>query len=664
MSSDEQEQFSNLETGDYGVHLNHGICIYHGIVDIDQSGSNEEMFKLEFADDLIMYLPIRQANLISKYIGAKRDIPTLNKMGGKKWLNSKISAARDIKNMAIELLAVQANRMKNSGHAYSQDDLWQHIFEEAFPYSETTDQLKATAEIKEDMMKSQPMDRLLCGDVGYGKTEVAMRACFKAVMEGKQVAILVPTTILAQQHYYTFRDRFIEHPVIIDVLSRFKSKKEQRVSLDQLRNGKVDIIIGTHRLVQHDVEFANLGLVIIDEEQRFGVGHKEKFKQFRSTVDVLTMTATPIPRTLYMSMTGLRNLSTIMTPPSKRLPIRTFVSKEDDLIAKKAIEKEISRGGQVYYLHNRVKTISQRASTLSELVPDAKFAVAHGRMEERELESIMARFLDSEIDVLVCTTIIESGLDIPNANTIIIDRADRFGLSELYQLRGRVGRWHRQAFSYLFLPKDSILTGNARKRIAAIRRYTELGAGFRLALRDLEIRGAGNILGSTQSGHINSIGFELYCQLLRSTVSEQGKGNLAMLPQVDLDIDFIRYSSNNYTGYISASLPESYIPAEIHRVNLYKRLANAINNSDIDKISIELKDKFGKMPECVKNILFFFRLKLALATSGYTSLSVKNSTIYMKCHQKLYKFNGKIPLLKEAKLKMKFKELFAFVTNL
>ena len=663
LSNDEQEQFSNLECGDYAVHLNHGICIYHGIVDIDTNGNDEEMFKLEFADDLIMYLPIRQANLISKYIGAKRDIPTLNKMGGKRWLSSKISAARDIKNMAIELLGVQASRMNNSGHAYPQDDLWQHIFEEAFPYSETPDQLKATAEIKKDMMKSQPMDRLLCGDVGYGKTEVAMRACFKAVMEGKQVAILVPTTILAQQHYYTFRDRFIEHPVIIDALSRFKSKKEQRISLEKLREGKIDIIIGTHRLVQSDVEFANLGLVIIDEEQRFGVGHKERFKQFRSTVDVLTMTATPIPRTLYMSMTGLRNLSTIMTPPSKRLPVRTFVSKEDDSIAKKAIKKEVSRGGQVYYLHNRVKTIHQRSITLANLIPDAKFAVAHGQMDERELEAIMAQFLDGKIDVLVCTTIIESGLDIPNANTIIIDRADRFGLSELYQLRGRVGRWHRQAFSYLFLPKDSILTGNARKRIAAIRRYTELGAGFRLALRDLEIRGAGNILGATQSGHINSIGFELYCQLLRSTVSEQGKGNLSMLPQVDLDIDFISYSSNMHKDRISASLPESYIPSEIHRVNLYKRLANAISSKDLDKISSELKDKFGKLPECVKNIIFFSRLKLALALSGYTNLIVKDSKIYMKCHQKTFKINGKIPILKEKRLKMKFKELFTFIKN-
>jgi transcription-repair coupling factor (superfamily II helicase) len=650
-----------LDPGDHAVHLNHGICLYRGIEEIRDKGRTQEMFKLEFDDDLILYVPVRNANLLSRYIGAKRDCPKLSKLGGKKWLGAKLSAARDIRNMATDLIGVQALRMQNRGYAFAQDDLWQHIFEEAFPFTETPDQLKAVAEIKHDMALSRPMDRLLCGDVGYGKTEVAMRAAFKAVMEGKQVAILVPTTILAQQHYYTFRDRFVEHPVIIETLSRFRSNREQRETIKLLKEGKVDIIIGTHRLVQKDVQFSNLGLVIIDEEQRFGVGHKERLKQFRATVDVLTMTATPIPRTLYMSMTGLRDLSTIMTPPGKRLPIRTFISRQEDKIAIEAIQHEVQRGGQVYYLHNRVNSIHRRCSELSSMVPNAKFAVAHGRMEENELESVMGEFLDGKTDVLICTTIIESGLDIPNANTIIIERADRFGLSDLYQLRGRVGRWHRQAYAYFFLPRDSIITGNARKRIAAIKRYTELGSGFRLALRDLEIRGAGNILGAKQSGHINTIGFDLYCQLLRSAVAEQRDGTPTILPQVDLDIDFLDFSSSYSKGHLSASLPESYIPSERNRVTLYKRLANAMEMSEIDDIKAELKDKFGPYPEVTENFLSFSCLRLNLARSGYTSLRVKDKKIYIESGHSIWKLNGKVPELKQQKPKDKFKELMALM---
>ena len=659
-----EPESTSLDSGDYAVHLNHGICHYHGIIEVTDDDKVQEMFKLEFADELILYVPIRKANLLSRYIGSKRDFPKLNKIDGKQWSAAKLSAAHDIRNMAAELLNVQAVRMQNKGHAFAQDDLWQHIFEEAFPFPETPDQLKAAAEIKSDMSLKRPMDRLLCGDVGYGKTEVAMRAAFKAVMEGRQVAILVPTTILAQQHYYTFRDRFVEHPVIIEMLSRFRTNREQKETLKKLHEGKIDIIIGTHRLVQKDVKFANLGLVIVDEEQRFGVGHKERLKQFRATVDVLTMTATPIPRTLYMSMTGLRDLSTIMTPPGKRLSIRTFVSKEEDKIAVEAIENELGRGGQVFYLHNRVRTINRRCNELSLLVPNAKFAVAHGRMDEKELESVMGDFLDGKTDVLVCTTIIESGLDIPNANTIIIERADRFGLSDLYQLRGRVGRWHRQAYAYLFLPRDSILTGNARKRIAAIRRYSELGSGFRLALRDLEIRGAGNILGAKQSGHINTIGFDLYCQLLRSAVSEQKNGTPSVLPQVDLDIDFINFASTPSDNHISASLPETYIPYERHRVNLYKRLANIMKLNEIDDITAELKDKFGAIPDVTENFLAFSRLKLRFAKSGYTTLRVKKKKVYIHSGHSIWKEKGKIPELQKKTPKAKFKELMKMVSSL
>lgn len=664
----EESQFSDLEQNDYAVHLDHGICRYHGITEISHAKNIQEVFKLEFADEVIVYLPLFQANLLSKYVGSKRDLPKLNKKGGKRWLNSKIEASRDIRNMAIELLNVQAMRMKNKGHSFRQDDLWQHIFEEAFPFQETPDQLKSTAEIKVDMSSKKPMDRLLCGDVGFGKTEVAMRAAFKAVMDGKQVAVMVPTTILAQQHYYTFRDRFVEHPIIIEMLSRFKTPAQQRATLKQLKEGKVDILIGTHRVVQKDVNFSNLGLLIIDEEQRFGVGHKEKLKQFRATVDVLTMTATPIPRTLYMSMTGLRDLSTIMTPPNARLPVRTYVCKEDNKIAIEAIREEIQRGGQVYYLHNRVKTIRQKCSELQSLLPDVKFAVGHGRMEEKELESVMGDFLDGNTDVLVCTTIIESGLDIPNANTIIIERADRFGLSDLYQLKGRVGRWHRQAFAYMFLPRDQILTGNARKRISAIRRYSELGAGFRLALRDLEIRGAGNLLGALQSGHINTIGFELYCQLLRVAVNEQqGKTDPEsrfIASAVNMDIDFVVYSSEQVKDKLVASLPESYIPSESQRLSFYKRLGNINKAKEIKTITEELKDRYGDIPDLVENFLALSKIRLLMAKSGYQSLQVKNKKVSITTKFSFYKINGKVPKLSNETPKKQLKELIKIVKSI
>jgi len=660
-SSAEHVEFSELEEGDYAVHLDYGICLYHGIREIYQNKAKQEMFKVEFADDVIVYIPLFNANLLSKYIGSKKDLPRLSKKGGKRWLSSKLDASRDIREMAVDLLKVQAMRAKSRGYAFSQDDFWQHIFEESFPFQETPDQSKATLEIKDDMSSERAMDRLLCGDVGYGKTEVAMRAAFKAVMDGKQVAVMVPTTILAQQHYYTFQDRFSEHPIIIDMLSRFRTAREQRASLEKLKEGKIDIIIGTHRLVQKDVKFANLGLVIIDEEQRFGVSHKEKLKHFRATVDVLTMTATPIPRTLYMSMTGLRDLSTIMTPPTARVPVRSYVCKEDMSVAADAIMYEIQRGGQVYYLHNRVKTIHKRCCELEDLIPGAKFAVAHGRMGEDELESVMGDFLEGGTDVLVCTTIIESGLDIPNANTIIIERADRFGLSELYQLRGRVGRWHRQAYAYLFLPRDHILTGNARKRISAIRRYSELGSGFRLALRDLEIRGAGNLLGAKQSGHINTIGFDLYCQLLRAAVDEhQGKiGDFAL--SVHVNIDFVVFGVESPRGRLAATLPEFYIPSESQRVSYYKRLGNIIKLIELENIRSELIDRFGAIPLQVEYFLLITKIRIVVGVRGFINLQVKNRRVMMQDATVTYRRGGKIPELRTDSPELQIEELLIIV---
>jgi transcription-repair coupling factor (superfamily II helicase) len=507
------------------------------------------------------------------------------------------------------------------------------------------------------MAAPRPMDRLICGDVGYGKTEIAMRAAFKAVMDGCQVAVMVPTTILAQQHYISFTERFAAQPVTIDMLSRFKTPAEQRETLAKLAEGKIDIVIGTHRLAQKDVVFANLGLVVIDEEQRFGVRHKERLKHFKATVDVLTMTATPIPRTLYMAMTGLRDMSAISTPPNKRLPVRTFVCREDLTIAERAINEELERGGQVFYLHNRVKSIEAKADELRAAVPNAKFAVAHGQMEENALESVMSVFLSGEVDVLVCTTIIESGLDIPNANTIIIDRADRFGLSELYQLRGRVGRWHRQAYAYLFLPAKEMLTGNARKRLAAIRRYSELGSGFRLALRDLEIRGCGNLLGAKQSGHINEIGFELYCQLLRAAVAEEAGKPAEFAPSATVSLDFVVHTPKPPKGKIAAAIPAGYIPSERVRLGIFKRLGEAVSEKNVDALLEEITDRFGTPPECVVNFINITRLRIMTGAAGYRKLVVRGGEVELSAGVAVYKTDGAKPVLSAETASAKLAEL-------
>ncbi len=636
---------ADLEEGDHAVHLNYGICIYRGLKTITDKNSTYEALELEFDNDSIVYVPVWQAHCVSRYIGAQKGLVKLSRIGGSRWSKIKAEAAESVRTLALDMLRIHAIRSRAQGTTFPPDDLAQHLFEKAFPFTETKDQLHAAEEIKKDMESPRPMDRLLCGDVGYGKTEVAMRAVFKCVMTGRQAAILVPTTILAQQHYYNFLERFAEYPVIIETLSRFKTKAQQAEIVRRLKEGKADIVIGTHRLLQNDIMFKDLGLVVIDEEQRFGVIHKEKLKNLRTLVDVLTMTATPIPRTLYFSMSGMRDLSTIMSAPVQRIPVQTVVSQYDESIVTAAISRELQRGGQVYYLHNRVQTIDETADRLRVLLPSARIEVGHGQMEEHALEDVMERFIEGKTDVLVCTTIIESGLDIPNANTILIERADRFGLAELYQLRGRVGRWSRQAYAYLLLPGNAILSGDARKRITAMRKYTHLGAGFKLALRDLEIRGAGNILGAEQSGHINAIGFTLYCQLLR-TVTAQLKGEETMLRrECNVYLDFVDYAIKAVPGKAPAAFPEEYINSPRLRLDAYRRLAMTSDLFLLEEFRKELSDRFGRLPPPAENLFLCAQIRIIGVQARVNSITCSGGKILMERGQELVKYEGKIPLL-------------------
>lgn len=654
--NEEASSFADLDEGDFAVHLIHGIGIFRGIKEIDQKGIKREVMVLEYQDNAMVYIPMWQSGMVSRYIGAQHKV-NIHKIGSKKWNAAKIDAVVAVRNFASDMLRFQAVRNASIGIAFPSDNLDQRIFEEAFPFDDTRDQKKVVAEIKIDMEKARPMDRLLCGDVGYGKTEVAIRIAFKAVAAGFQVAILVPTTILAQQHYYSFRERFSQYPFIIEMLSRFRSASEQKEIIERMKKGSIDIIIGTHRIVQSDISFAKLGLVIIDEEQRFGVKQKEQLKHLRSTVDVLTMSATPIPRTLYMAMTGARDLSTIMTAPGLRQPIQTTVAQHDDKFIIDAIRNEIRRGGQVFYIHNRIKTIEETADRLKGLLPDISIAIAHGQMDEDELELIMGEFLAGTVNVLVCTTIIESGLDIPNANTIIIERADRFGLAELYQLRGRVGRWNRQAYAYLLLPHEAVITSDARKRLAAIRRYTHLGAGFRLALRDLEIRGAGNLLGAEQSGHIDSIGFDLYCQLLRSEIARSQGQPEQYVPSVDINIEFVDFAHDAPEGHLAAGFPPEYIPSERLRIEIYRRLGIISTIENLNEFEDEIEDRFGNIPESGINMLKITEIKILVAVAGYNSVTVTDNKIYIKNDQTVYRPNGSVPAIhpqNPAKFKLKY----------
>ena len=602
-------RLDDLKVGDLVVHVNHGIGRYLGVETLEIAGVHKDYLVVQYAGEDKLYVPTEQVGLLQKYIGVEGQEARLSRLGGGEWARVKKRVSESVKELAQGLLKLYAEREALPGYAYAPDTVWQHQFEEAFPYEETPDQLRAIAEIKADMERSRPMDRLLCGDVGFGKTEVAMRAAFKAVMDSKQVAVLVPTTILAQQHLRTFRDRFAAYPVRIEGLSRFQSPAEQSRILKGLAAGNVDIVIGTHRLLSKDVRFKDLGLVIVDEEQRFGVAQKERLKELRRSVDVLTLSATPIPRTLHMALAGVRDMSLIETPPEDRFPIRTYVVEYDDELVREAILRELARGGQVYFVHNRVQDIERFGERLRELVPEARIAIAHGQMDEDLLERVMLDFLNGETDVLLCSTIIETGMDIANVNTLTVDEADRLGLAQLYQLRGRVGRSNRVAYAYFTYRRDKILTEDAEKRLQAIREFTELGSGFKIALRDLEIRGAGNLLGPEQHGHIASVGFELYCKLLEEAVREV-KGEVVQEPPdpvIDLNVD----------AYVS----DDYVPDPQRKVEVYKKVVGIRRTEDVADLQEELEDRFGPPPPPVRNLLAVARIKVLAKELMVASIS-------------------------------------------
>ena len=583
--------FTDLKPGDYVVHANHGIGVYKGIKQIEVAGSKRDYLDIVYDKGDKLYVPVDQLDLVQKYIGSEGKLPKINKLGGNEWAKAKAKVKKSINEIAQDLMKLYAARATMKGHKFSKDTQWQKQFEDEFPYEETPDQLSSIEEIKADMESDKSMDRLLCGDVGYGKTEVAVRAAFKAVMDGKQVAFLVPTTILAEQHYKNFKKRFSDFPVTIDMVSRFRTAKEQKATLQAVKEGNVDILIGTHRLVSKDINFKDLGLLIVDEEQRFGVAQKEKIKNLKKNVDVLTLSATPIPRTLHMSLTGVRDISVIETPPEERYPIQTYVVEQNDQLIRDAIMREIGRGGQVYFVYNRVEDIDKMAGYVKNLVPEAKISVAHGRMTEKELENEIRSFVNNENNVLVCTTIIETGIDIQNVNTIIVYNADKMGLSQLYQLRGRVGRSNRIAYAYLLYTKDKILTEVAEKRLKALKDFTELGSGFKIAMRDLEIRGAGNMMGSSQHGHMATIGYDLYCRMLEDTI-KLIKGDIDKEPietTVDLKVD--------------AYIPSNYIEDEIQKISIYKKIAALESMEEYMDIKEELEDRYSSIPQPVYNLM-------------------------------------------------------------
>ncbi|KHF38332.1 transcription-repair coupling factor [Halalkalibacter okhensis] len=593
------KSYSELKVGDLIVHTNHGIGKYLGVETLEINGLHKDYLHLRYAGNDKLYVPVEQIDQVQKYVGSEEKDPKIYALGGNDWKKVKKKVQSSVEDIADDLIKLYAEREASVGFAFSEDNNEQTEFESSFQYQETEDQLRAISEIKEDMEKTRPMDRLLCGDVGYGKTEVAIRAAFKAIMDGKQVAILVPTTILAQQHYETIKERFSEFPINIGVLSRFRSKKEQTETLKGVKAGSVDLIVGTHRLLSKDVVFKDLGLLIVDEEQRFGVTHKEKIKQLKANIDVLTLTATPIPRTLHMSMLGVRDLSVIETPPENRFPVQTYVVEYNAALIREAIEREMSRGGQVYFLYNRVEDIERMSEQLGMLVPDARISFAHGQMNERELENIMLNFLEGNSDVLVTTTIIETGVDIPNVNTLIIYDADKMGLSQLYQIRGRVGRSNRVAYAYFTYQRDKVLTEVAEKRLQAIKEFTELGSGFKIAMRDLTIRGAGNLLGAQQHGFIESVGFDLYSQMLKDAIEER-KGDKPKEPpfQVELDVK------------IDAYIPETYIQDAKQKIEMYKRFKGAESARDLTDLKDEMFDRFGEYPTQVDYLLRLTHIKL------------------------------------------------------
>ena len=594
----EKVVFADLKVGDYVVHKNYGIGIFIGVNTITADGTTKDYIKIKYYGDDVLYVPTNQLDSVRKYIGGDEGGLKVNKLGTKEWLKTKAKVKKNLREVAQELIELYAKREKAKGYAFSKDTPWQVQFEDSFPYQETDDQLRCIDEVKKDMESDKPMDRLLCGDVGYGKTEVAIRAAFKAVMDGKQVAYLAPTTVLAEQQYKEFKERMANFAVRVEVLNRFKTKKQQDEIVKKIKLGEVDIIVGTHRILSDDVEFKDLGLLIIDEEHRFGVKAKEKIKQYKTNVDVLTMTATPIPRTLHMSIVGVRDMSVIYEPPYNRKPVQTYVLEYDSEVVREAITRELERKGQVFYLFNNVERIMQKADEISRLVPEARVAYAHGQMTGNEIENIMEEFIEGKTDILVCTTILESGIDIPNANTIIVENADRMGLAQLYQIRGRVGRSDRQGYAYITYKRDKLLSEIADKRLKAIKEFTEFGSGFKIAMRDLEIRGAGSLLGEIQHGHLEQVGYDTYCNLLDEVVREiQGE---KVEPEIDVQIDL------DATCYI----PDTYISDSSQKIEIYQDIALCKNEEDIQNVIDEMIDRFGNMPKEIENLIEIARIKI------------------------------------------------------
>ena len=664
-----QTNIEDIDEGDLVVHSEYGIGRFEGI---ETNSDGEEEIHIEYRDGAILSVPIDQSHLLAKYVGMGGKTPPLSKLGDAKWAKSRKAAEKSILDYAAQLLKIQAERHTQKSEAHPPDSKWMWEFENSFPFTETPGQLEAIEDTKADMESAKPMDRLICGDVGFGKTEVAIRAAFKAVTGGKQACLMAPTTVLAEQHWRTFKQRMSEYPIRIELLNRFRKPSEIRETIKGLADGSVDIVIGTHRLVSNDIEFKNLGVAIVDEEQRFGVRHKEKFKERLRGIDMLTLSATPIPRTLYLSLMGARDMSTIDTPPPNKVPVQTSICSYDERIIRDSIQRELKRGGQVFFLHNRVQTIDLMKKKLLDLVPEAKISIGHGQMEKDELELVMRGFVDGDSDILLATTIIESGIDIPNANTILIDRADRFGLSDLYQLRGRVGRAGEQAYAILLLPREMVTAGDARKRINAIKQYTALGSGFKIAMRDLEIRGAGNLLGTKQSGHIAAVGFDLYCQLLRQSIDRLNGKLVHSRIDVTLRADFLSFNETEFGKTQGASadelpcfVPAGFMTEATMRIRAYKQLAETNSLREIKQIEHDWRDQFGRLPHPVKNLLDSTRLKLHAAKANITSIELQGQRLMLTRNGNYIQLDGaRFPRLKSISAKDKLKEAIKLLQNI
>ena len=689
---DQLLDFSELGEGDYVVHLGQGVCRYHGVVELEMGGVKQEVIKLEFEDEAYLYLPLHKSYLISRYIGLEKAQPKLSRLDSKSWIKVRTAAEMAALDYASELLDMQSKREVSEGFAFPQDDKWQRSFEDSFPFVETKDQLRAIGEVKADMENPRPMERLICADVGFGKTEVAMRAAFKCALAGKQAAILCPTTILCQQHFKNFKERMSGYPVVVEMLSRFRTPREAAKIREQLASGRIDIIIGTHALLSDKVSFKDLGLLVIDEEHRFGVKHKEKIKRLKESIDVLTMSATPIPRTLYFAMMGAKKISLIETPPKNRFPVETIVKEYSDETIVEAINAEVSRGGQVFYLHNRVKSIDETADRIKRLFPNLRVGVGHGQMDERELENLMSRFIDGKYDILVCTTIIESGLDIPNCNTIIIEGADKFGLAQLYQLRGRVGRFTRRAYAYLLLHRHAKIVEGARKRLGAIRQYNTVGAGFRIATRDLQLRGCGNLLGAKQSGHIAGVGFDMYCRLLKQSIARLRGDKNASAVRAEVYLDFvqtglgvkpsqgvgkaenyfqeirIREAEESRGAEMDAFISPKYISQVQLRIDLYRRISLAVSEAELEELLSNTLDRFGPPPPETSALFETSRIRVLAEAAGVLSVETEGDRLKLRiggtsAAPEYFKVFGHFPRLTKSRPEDKLSEIKYFLRN-